>query len=186
MSTEDEIEAPAGVNGDSAEADPAVSGVLDSASSASKENGSRAPAEEEARRRRAPGSKTATRKAKRGSSKRSTRGQKGGKRSAAAVAARQAKFPRHAVVRALRIPQALYDQNGGRPASLLEAVRFTGGAAVSGPFRTEVSSAKKYGFLDTRDSNKIAPTDRARRAIAPQSPTDRLDALREGLLVSRV
>ncbi len=111
---------------------------------------------------------------------------KGGERkvSAKTAAARQAKFPRHAVERALRIPQALYDQNGGRPATLQEAVRFTGGTAVSGGFRTEVSSAKKYGFLESAANNKIALTDRARKAIAPQSPTDRVDALREAVLAA--
>jgi hypothetical protein len=104
--------------------------------------------------------------------------------SAETTAARQAKFPRHPVERALRIPQALYEQNGGRPATLQEAVRFTGGTAVSGGFRTEVSSAKKYGFLESADNNKVALTDRARKAISPQSPNDRVDALREGVLAA--
>jgi hypothetical protein len=127
------------------------------------------------------GAKAAPKKAKRSRSKKS-----GGSRKVAATvaAARQAKFPRHAVERALRVPQALYDQNGGRPATLQEAVRFTGGTAVSGAFRTEVSSAKKYGFLETAPGSKIALTDRARKAIAPQSPRDRVDALREGVLAA--
>ncbi|MDQ6775219.1 MAG: nucleoside 2-deoxyribosyltransferase [Actinomycetota bacterium] len=106
------------------------------------------------------------------------------KMSAETAAARQAKFPRHAVERALRIPQAIYDQNGGRPATLKDAVRFTGSTAVSGAFRTEVSSAKKYGYLESAGNDKVALTDRARKAIAPQLPTDRLDALREAVLAA--
>jgi hypothetical protein len=99
-------------------------------------------------------------------------------------AARAPKYPRHDVERALRIPQALYDQNGGKAATANEAVKFSGGAAASGPWRLEISSAKKYGFLDTTDDGLLAPTERARRAIAPQTETDRLDALREAILAA--
>lgn len=105
-------------------------------------------------------------------------------RSSSAAAAQQAKYPRHSVERALRIPQALYDQNGGQPATMAEAVRFTGGTSVSGAFKTEVSSSKKYGFLESVDRNKVGLTERARKAVAPQTPTDRLDALREGVLAA--
>lgn len=113
-----------------------------------------------------------------------TTGRSSSKARAATVAARQAKFPRHSVERALRIPQALYDQNGGQPATMAEAVRFAGGSSVSGPFKTEVSSSKKYGFLESVDHNRIGLTERARKAIAPQSPTDRLNALRDGILAA--
>jgi hypothetical protein len=94
------------------------------------------------------------------------------------------KYPRHSVERALRIPQAIYDQNGGKPATLQEAVAFTGGSAVSGQFRMEVSSAKKYGFLEPAGGGEIALTDRARQAIAPQAENDRLNALREAILAA--
>lgn len=115
----------------------------------------------------------------RSKSKKATRGTR-----TSAAAAQAAKYPRHAVERALRIPQAIYDQNGGKPATLHEAVAFTGGSAVSGPFRTEVSSAKKYGFLEAAEGSRVALTDRARRAIAPQAENDRLHALREAILAA--
>jgi len=99
-----------------------------------------------------------------------------------APAARAPKYPRHTVERALRIPQAVYDQNGGKPATPDEAVKFAGGAGISGPWRLEISSAKKYGFLEANEDGRIAPTERARRAIAPQSENDRLTALREAIL----
>jgi hypothetical protein len=95
----------------------------------------------------------------------------------------QAKYPRHPVERALRIPQAIYEQNAGNPASLKEAVVFTGGTSVSGPFNVEISSAKKYGFLTSEDG-KLAVTQRARNAIAPQSANDRLNALRDAILAA--
>jgi len=95
----------------------------------------------------------------------------------------QAKFPRHSVERALRIPRAIYEQNAGNPATPKEAAVFTGGTAVSGPFNVEISSAKKYGFL-TSEGGKLVVTDRARKAIAPQSESDRLSAIREAILAA--
>lgn len=121
-------------------------------------------------------------------SKRKTAG--AAKRKAAAAktrraksTAQQAKFPRHSVERALRIPRAIYEQNGGNPATAKEAATFTGAGAVSGAFRLEVSSAKKYGFLQS-EGGKLALEDRARQAIAPQSETDRVTALRDAVLAA--
>jgi len=91
-------------------------------------------------------------------------------------------YPRHTVEKGLRIPQAIYDQNGGKAATATEAVKFAGGQSASGPWRLEISSAKKYGFLEADDGGKIKPTERARRAIAPQSETDRLNAVRDAIL----
>lgn len=94
---------------------------------------------------------------------------------------KQAKYPRHAVEKALRIPKAIYDQNAGKPCSPDDAAKFTTGGRATGRFRTEVASAKKYGFLRS-DNGKLVPEERARKAIAPQSETDRINALREGVL----
>lgn len=132
----------------------------------------------------APAKRAPKRKAKARTAKTAKKGARSSRSRADTAAARQAKFPRHSVERALRVPQALYEQNGGQPATMAEAVRFAGGTSVSGPFKTEVSSAKKYGFLESVERNKIGLTDRARKAIAPQSATDRLDALREGVLAA--
>ena len=97
--------------------------------------------------------------------------------------AKPAKYPRHAVERALRIPKAIYDQNAGKPTSLVDAAKFSTGGKVNGPFRVEVSSAKKYGFLRSEDGN-IVPEERARKAIAPQSENDRVSAMREAVLAA--
>lgn len=93
------------------------------------------------------------------------------------------KYPRHSVEKALRIPRALYEQNAGKPAMREEAVHFAGGAALNGPWGVELSSSQKYGFLEPVDG-KLALTERARRAIAPQSEVDRLAALREAILAA--
>ena len=177
MSTQDETWVASAVGDDEDrhdEADDDEKRVDASSHGAEASAGRRAPAPKPAARSRARGKRSPAKKKRSGSRK----------VSAQVAAARQAKFPRHGVERALRIPQALYDQNGGRPATLQEAVRFTGGTAVSGAFRTEVSSSKKYGFLEAASNNRIGLTGRARRAVAPQSPTDRVDALREAVLAA--
>jgi hypothetical protein len=101
----------------------------------------------------------------------------------ASSSALQAKYPRHAVERALRIPKAIYEQNGGNPATPKEAVVFTGATTLSGPLNVEISSAKKYGFL-TLEAGKLVLTERARKAIAPQSAGDRINALRDAILAA--
>ncbi|MHA6740995.1 hypothetical protein [Rhodococcus erythropolis] len=122
---------------------------------------------------------------------RKTPGRKGPTRKAAkktsgtakSVAARgpAPKYPRHSLEKALRIPRALIEQNAGKPATRDEAVRFAGGTGLNGPWSVEISSGQKYGFL-TSENGTITLTDRARRAISPQSETDRQAALREGIL----
>lgn len=100
-----------------------------------------------------------------------------------ATAAKQAKYPRHAVDKALRIPEAIYNQNAGKPTVLSDAAKFTTGGKAIGAFRTEVASAKKYGFLRSEDG-KLILEERAWKAIAPQSGTERISALREAVLAA--
>lgn len=90
------------------------------------------------------------------------------------------KYPRHSLEKALRVPRALYEQNAGKSATRSEAVEFAGGTKVNGPWSVEISSSSKYGFLESTNGS-VALTDRARRAIAPQSEMDRLAALREAI-----
>lgn len=104
------------------------------------------------------------------------------KRAVARTAAHP-KYPRHAVEKALRIPKAIFDQNAGKPTSLADTAKFTTGGKVNGPFNVEVSSSKKYGFIKS-ELGKVVPLDRARRALAPQTETDRLTALREAVLAA--
>jgi hypothetical protein len=97
-----------------------------------------------------------------------------------AAAADVAKFPRHTVEQALRIPEAILQQNAGNPATAAEAVVFAGGK-ISGSWRLEISSAKKYGFLRS-DGPQLVVEERARKAISPQAENDRRDALRDAVI----
>jgi hypothetical protein len=115
-------------------------------------------------------------------SSRRKRGVKTGPKSSAQVA-QQAKYPRHSVERALRIPKAIYDQNAGNPCTVKEAAAFTGAGSASGNFIVEVSSAKKYGYLAS-EGGKLMLQARGRKAIAPQSETDRIGAFREAVLAA--
>lgn len=133
--------------------------------------------------KKAAAKKRSTKKAaaKKRTRKRATK--KTGARKAAGSAA-QAKYPRHSVEKALRVPRAIYEQNGGNPATPAEAVAFAGGGGVTGPWVVELSSAKKYGFLEDGDGGTVRLTDRSRQAIAPQSPNDRVAAFREAILAA--
>jgi hypothetical protein len=82
-----------------------------------------------------------------------------------------AKFPRHSVEKALRIPRAIIDQNAGHECTEAESAEFVG-VGYNGPYRVEVSSSIKYGFLERPAPGRIAVTDRARQAIRPQKAGD--------------
>lgn len=106
------------------------------------------------------------------------------RKASPARVAQQTKFPRHSVEKALRIPKAIYEQNAGKPCTAKEAAKFTGATGVSGNFNVEVASSKKYGFLHGAEGGKLVFQERARQAIAPQSATDRRNALRDAVLAA--
>lgn len=92
-----------------------------------------------------------------------------------------AKYPRHSVKMALRIPRAILDQNAGKATSDREALEFAG-LGYNGPSRVELSSSSKYGFLERPSKGQVAPTDLAKRVLRPQNPRDEIDGLREAVL----
>lgn len=94
-------------------------------------------------------------------------------------------FPKHPVQAALRIPRAILDQNAGRECSEAEAAGFVG-VGLSGPTRLELSSARKYGFLERPSPGRVAITDLAKKVIRPQRPNDELEGLREAVLKAPV
>lgn len=105
-------------------------------------------------------------------------------KSTAKSATQVAKFPRHSVEKALRIPKTIYEQNAGKPCTVKEAAILTGAVGVSGNFNVEVSSSKKYGFLEGAEGGRILLKDRAKHAIAPQTESDRRNALQEAVLAA--
>ena len=94
-----------------------------------------------------------------------------------------AKFPRHSVEKALRIPRAIIDQNAGHDCSEAESAGFVG-VGNNGPYRLEISSAIKYGFLSRPSAGQVAVTERAQRAIRPQKAGDEIEAFREAVLAA--
>ena len=93
-----------------------------------------------------------------------------------------AKYPRHSVDKALRIPKAILEQNGGHASTPTQAAGYLGLKTPKGPFGVEIGSAKKYGFLDSPEPGKIQPTELARRILRPKSEEDQLKAYREAVL----
>jgi len=93
----------------------------------------------------------------------------------------RAKYPRHSVERALRIPKAILDQNAGKAVTPEQAAALFGGSSSKGPFAVEISSATKYGFLE-REGGKLKLTDLARRILRPTSTDDAIKGYHEAVL----
>jgi len=91
-----------------------------------------------------------------------------------------AKYPRHAVDKALRIPTAILEQNAGKECTVKESAAFLG-VGSEGPYEVEVSSGIKYGFLVRPSAGRIAITGRAKRVLRPQNPQDKISGLREAI-----
>jgi hypothetical protein len=121
--------------------------------------------------------KARKRTAKKRTAKRTPRPKPAGRRGGVGAA----KFPRHSVDKALRIPRAIIEQNAGQVCTDRESARFVG-VGFNGPYAVELSSAIKYGFLGRPKPGHVAVTDRARQAIRPQKPGDEIDAMRQAVL----
>lgn len=105
--------------------------------------------------------------------KKSKRGPKPGSQNA--------KYPRHTLEKSLRIPKAILDQNAGKECTVEESAKFLG-VGFHGPFQVEVSSGIKYGLLSRPSEGRVAVTDRAKKILRPQSPSDELQGLREAVV----
>ncbi len=111
-------------------------------------------------------------------SKRRERRQPKARRSGAR-SAWSAKFPRHSLEKALRIPSAILEQNAGRECSPKEAAVFLGLGSPHGPFMVEVSSAIKFGLLTRPGTARIAITELAKKILRPQDSDEELSGLRQ-------
>ena len=96
--------------------------------------------------------------------------------------ASKAKFPRHSVAKAIRIAQAILDQNAGKACSRADAAKFLGLSSPAGPFGVEISSAVKYGFLEQPQSGHIQPSLLAKKILKPQLPNDTIDGYRQAVM----
>ena len=93
----------------------------------------------------------------------------------------RAKFPRHSVVKALRIPKAIIEQGAGKACTPTQAAAFLG-VGSAGAFSVEIGSAVKYGFLERPQTGQIQPTALVKKILKPQSPNDVIDGFREAIL----
>jgi hypothetical protein len=80
-------------------------------------------------------------------------------------------------------PRAIIDQNAGKPCTERESAKNVG-VGFNGPYRVEVSSSIKYGFLARPQTGIVEVTDRARQAIRLQKPGDDIEALRQAVLAA--
>lgn len=97
------------------------------------------------------------------------------------AAAQSAKYPRHSIDKTLRIPKAILDQNAGKECTVQESAKFLG-VGFRGPYQLEISSGIKYGLLTRPSEGRVAVTERAKQILRPQSPSDELQGLRDGVL----
>ena len=122
----------------------------------------------------------AAKKVKRGSTKQ--RKKKGAKLAAGNGAKRAPLgFPKHAILKCLRIPIAILEQGAGKECTYQEGAKFAG-LGYTGDLGVEISSALKYSLLERVGTGMVKPTDLVRRIVRPQKPNDKRDALREGVL----
>jgi len=92
-----------------------------------------------------------------------------------------AKYPRHNLERALRVPKAILVKNAGRECTQQESASFAGVSYNKGPYVVELSSASKFGLLD-RSSGKVRLTDLAKTILHPHDEEAHLTALRNAVL----
>lgn len=90
-------------------------------------------------------------------------------------------YPKHPILKCLRIPQAVLENNAGKECTDREAAKFAS-IGWSAQIAVEISSAIKYGLFERPSAGKVKPTDITRRIVKPQTTNDRIDAIREALL----
>ena len=95
-------------------------------------------------------------------------------------------YPRHSILKALRIPKAILEQNAGKECTDVESATFVGVSYNSGPYASEISSAIKFSLLERTEPKKIKPTEIAKRILRPQTADDELNGYREAVLSAPV
>ena len=113
------------------------------------------------------------------SNKRGRRAKRKGKQSRGRPSATAARYPRHSVKSPAHSSR---NNRSKRRRELCRARSATYVRVFNGPYRVEISSALKYGFLERPRAGVIAVTERARQAIRPQKENDDIDALRQAVL----
>lgn len=94
----------------------------------------------------------------------------------------QAKYPRHSIEDALRIPLAIQDQNAGKVCSDDQAAGFIGLKSAKGPTGVEISSGIKFGFLSRPEAKKIELTELGRQVLRPKAAEDEVKGYQQAIL----
>lgn len=92
-----------------------------------------------------------------------------------------AKYPRHSLADALKIPAVILEQNAGKMCTDREAAKFFG-LTYGGPFQVQLGSAIKYGLLDRPKPGNVALTELGRKILKPHKLEDALQGKREAIL----
>lgn len=92
-----------------------------------------------------------------------------------------AKYPRHTLDEALKIPATILAQNAGKKCTDQEAAKFYG-VKYGGPFQTQLSSAIKYGLLERPEKGNVALTETSKCILKPHKPEDELKGRRQAIL----
>lgn len=103
----------------------------------------------------------------------------------ASTVAKRGNHPRHSLDKALRIPQAMLDQNAGKDCTNKEAAAYLG-LKLSGALLVEIASALKYGLIERPSTGRLALTERAKKILKPQSQSSATEGRREAVLSAPV
>jgi hypothetical protein len=90
-------------------------------------------------------------------------------------------FPKDSLLKCLRIPRAILEQNAGKECRDRDAASFAK-LNYAGEIGVEISSALKFGLLERPAPGTVKPTDLVRRIVRPQTAGDHLEGLREAVL----
>ena len=91
------------------------------------------------------------------------------------------KYPRHSVEKSLRIPRAILDQNAGKDCTDKDAAKFSK-LSFAGPFRVELSSSIKYGFLERPKKGYVGITSLGKKVLRPQKLDEKLEGYRAAIM----
>jgi hypothetical protein len=120
-----------------------------------------------------------------GKGKKKAKKKKAAKKAAGATKFGPIGYPKHPILKCTRIPQGVVENNAGKECTDREAAKFAG-IGWSGDIGVEISSAIKYGLFERPSPGHVKPTDLIRRILKPQTPTDKMDAIREAVLKAPV
>src|ERR1700693_5062936 len=93
-----------------------------------------------------------------GKGKKKAKKKKAAKKAAGATKFGPIGFPKHSILKCIRIPQGVVENNAGKECTDREAATYAG-VGWSGQTSVEISSAIKYGLFERPSPGHVKPTD---------------------------